>query len=155
MISMLRQTATRYVTAGLFGLAASAVCAQPVYRCESKGSILYSHEPCLGARIVDTTPTQGLDKSSGQSRKGADVQKSEANRAMAEALRPVFGETPEEREKRHRRFKLAPQDRVECANLDARLPAQESAVRNADKSAAAGAEAALFESRKRYRELRC
>ena len=91
---------------GLFVLALSSSYAQTVYRCKSNGSVVYSHEPCLGAQAVDTTPTQGLDKSSGQSRKGADVQKSETNKAMAEALQPIFGETPAEREKRHRRFKL-------------------------------------------------
>ena len=143
------------VAAGLLGLTACYLSAQTVYKCESKGSVVYSHEPCLGARAVDTTPTQGLDKSSGKSRKGADVQKSENNKAMAEALRPIFGESAEQREKRHRRFKLAPADNLECASLDDRLPAQETAIRNADKNAVTGAEAALFKSRQRYRELGC
>jgi hypothetical protein len=155
MSSTLRQIATCYVTAGLLGMAASLVCAQPVYKCESKGGVVYTHEPCLGAQVVDTTPTQGLDKSSGQSRKGADVQKSEHNKAMAEALRPIFGETADQREIRHRRAKLAPSDNLECAGLDARLPTQEAAIRNADKSAVSTAEAALFKSRQRFRELRC
>jgi hypothetical protein len=56
---------------------------------------------------------------------------------------------------RHRRAKLLPQDRLECADLDTRLPAQETILRKADKGAMSGEEAALFESRKRYRELRC
>ena len=34
--------------------------AQQVYRCESGGHVSYSHEPCLGAQAVDTTPTQRL-----------------------------------------------------------------------------------------------
>jgi hypothetical protein len=81
--------------------------------------------------------------------------KTEQNKAIAEALQPLFGETPAEREKRHRRFKLPPGDRMECDKLDTRLPAQQSATRNVDKAAAAKAETILFESRKRYRELRC
>lgn len=145
----------RRLALGLLGLAASTLGAQTVYKCESNGSVVYSHEPCLGGEAVDTTPTQGLDKTSGTSRKGADVRRIEHNKAMADAMRPIFGETPEQRETRHRRFKLAPADKLECGNLDSRLPAQEMAVRNAEKGAVAKAEAALFESRKRYRELRC
>jgi hypothetical protein len=145
----------RCLVLGLLVLAASSTYAQTVYKCKSNGSVVYSHEPCLGAQIVDTTPTQGLDKSSGTSRKGADVQRSETNKAMAKALEPILGETAEQYELRHKRFKLPPKDRVECATLDTRLPAQEPAARNADKGEAAKAEAALFEARKRYRELGC
>lgn len=47
-----------------------ALAQKTVYRCESAGKVAYSHEPCVGAREVDTTPTQGLDKMSGHSRKG-------------------------------------------------------------------------------------
>ncbi len=145
----------RCLVLGLLVLAVSSPYAQTVYKCKSNGSVVYSHEPCLGAQVVDTTPTQGLDKSSGTSRKGADVQKSETNKAMAKALEPIFGETAEQFELRHKRFKLPLKDRAECATLDTRLPAQETAVRNADKGEPAMAEAALFESRKRYRELGC
>jgi hypothetical protein len=139
---------------GLAFVALTSV-AQTVYKCESKGSVLYSHEPCIGAKAVDTTATQGLDKSSGQSRKGADVRKIEQNKAMAEALQPLFGETPAQREVRHRRFKLPPAEKLECERLDARLLAQEAGVRNAGKADSATAEVVLFESRKRFRELRC
>lgn len=129
--------------------------AQTVYKCEYKGTVVYTHEPCLGAKTVDTTSTQGLDKSSGQSRKGADVRATEQNNAMAEALRPLISETPAQRETRHRRFKLPAGDKLECADLDSRLPAQEDAVRVASKGDAAAAELSLFQSRKRFRELRC
>ncbi len=146
---------TSCLVSGLLALASSSTLAQPVYKCKSNGHVVYSHEPCLGAHVVDTTPTQGLDKSSGTSRKGADVQRSETNKAMTKALEPIFGETAEPYELRHKRFKLPPNDRTECATLDARLSAQETAVRNAAKGEAAGAEAALFQSRKRFRELGC
>lgn len=139
----------------LIVLLASTSMAQTVYRCESKGSIVYTHEPCLNARTVDTTATQGLDKSSGQSRKGADVRKIENNKAMAEAWQPILGETPAQREVRHRRFKLPADEKLECARLDARLPVQEAAVRDAGKAGTANAELALFQTRKRFRELRC
>ena len=144
-----------HLLAGLLALAPFCLGAQPVYKCQSKGSVVYSHEPCVAAQVVDTTPTQGLDKSSGKSLKGADVRRSEQNKAMAEALRPLLGESPAEYEKRHRRFKLSPGDRLECASLDGRIARQEADVRNSDKGAAMRSEAALFDSRKRYRELRC
>ena len=145
----------RSAICGLLAVAALTSEAQTVYKCESKGAITYSHEPCLGASVVDTTPTQGLDKSSGKSRKGADVRNEESNKAIAEALNPILGETPEQRSTRVRRFKLPPADRFECENLDGRLVKLASTTRNADKAAAARAEASLFESRKQYRELRC
>lgn len=147
--------ASRLATAGMLALATLTSEAQTVYKCESKGAITYSHEPCMGAKVVDTLPTQGLDKSSGRSRKGADVRQIEQNKAIAEALNPIFGETATQREKRHRRFKLPPAERFECDNLDGRLVRLETETRGADKPAAARAEVGLFESRKRYRELRC
>ena len=147
--------AGRIATISVLALTAFMCVAQTVYKCESKGAVTYSHEPCMGAQVVDTTPTQGLDKSSGSSRKGADVRQIEQNKAWADAMRPIFGETPAQGEKRHRRFKLQPADRAECDKLDSSLPRHEAAARSGDKAAAARAEAELFDTRKRYRELRC
>ena len=31
-----------------------------VYRCETAGKVAYSDSPCIGATIVDATPTQGM-----------------------------------------------------------------------------------------------
>lgn len=142
-------------TVSLFALTTFNGAAQTVYKCESKGAVTYSHEPCMGAQVVDTTPTQGLDKSSGSSRKGADVRQIELNKAWADAMRPIFGETPAQWEKRHRRFKLQPADRAECDKLDSSLSRHEAALRTGDKAAAAKAEVDMFYTRKRYRELRC
>jgi len=151
----MKQSDLRLLTTGVLVMASFTCGAQVVYKCESKGAVTYSHEPCMGASVVDTTPTQGLDKSSGQSRKGADVRNEENNKAMAEVLKPLLGESPEQRSTRIRRFKLSPADRFECENLDGRLAKLESGVRNPEKAAAARAEVNLFESRKRFRELRC
>ncbi|HYD76501.1 DUF4124 domain-containing protein [Ramlibacter sp.] len=137
-------------------LFSSATCgAQAVYKCVSKGSVVYSHEPCLGATVVDTTPTQGLDKWTGKTRKGADVARTEHNKAMADALRPLFNETPEQRERRLRRAKLAPADRLECGKLDADIEAGASKPGFAQGAAATPTEQRLFEQRKKYRELGC
>jgi len=147
--------ARRIAIVSLFALTALTCAAQTVYKCESKGAVTYSHEPCMGAQVVDTTPTQGLDRSSGTSRKGADVRTTEQNKAFADAMRPILGETQEQWDKRRRRFKLSPAERSECQNLDGRLVKLEAGTRAADKPTAAQAEVSLFESRKRYRELRC
>lgn len=138
------------------GLTASALQAQVVYRCEAKGKVSYSHEPCVGARPVNTTPTQGLDKSSGVSRKGADVRNAESNKAMGDAMRPITGLDDQQRLMLHRRFKLPHAAKLECAVLDVRLESQEVDERNAaNPQDLQATERSLFESRKRFRELRC
>lgn len=104
---------------------------------------------------MDTTPTQGLDKSSGKSRKGADVINNEQDKAFAEAFRPLTGMDAEQRETLQRRFKLATDAKMECARLDGILAAQQAAVRTAGKPAVAGVEASLLVTRRRFRELRC
>jgi len=146
----MNRRATVAIWAAVLGAAAPAATAQPVYKCQSQGKTVYSHEPCLGTQVVDTTPTQGLDKSSGTSRKGADVRKNEHNKAMAEAFKPLLNETPEQREARHRRFKLTASEQQECYALDARLPQQESAAKGGGQEAVD-----LLVMRKRYRDLRC
>lgn len=138
----------------------AAVCsggahAQAVYRCESGGKVSYSNEPCIGATVVDTTPTQGLDKSSGVSRKGRDVRREESSKAFNDAVRPLTGLSHEEAKIQQRRYKLPANVKLECQWLDVRLPAQEAAVKNADAQNREKAEAQLFLSRSRFRNLGC
>lgn len=129
--------------------------AQPVYKCVAKGAVVYSYEPCVGAAVVDTTPTQGLDKWTGQSRKGADVLGSERNKQMADAMKPLLNETPLQREKRHRRAKLPPPDRMECGRLDSAIELAASNPGPKQGAQPSPADQQLFEQRRRYRELRC
>lgn len=129
--------------------------AQTVYRCESRGKVSYSHEPCVGARPVDTTPTQGLDRSSGVSRKGADVRRVELDKAMGDAMHPITGLDDSQRATLHRRFKLPHAAKMECALLDSRLESQGAAERDANPKNLRAAQRDLFQSRKRYRELDC
>lgn len=129
---------------------------QTVYRCEFQGKVSYSHEPCLGAKAVDTTPTQGLDTSSGRSRKGADVRNAELSKAISDALRPVTGLDDEQRQTLHRRFKLPHAAKLECTALDMRLASHEADERAASNAKdLQSARQSLFESRKRFRDLRC
>lgn len=127
-----------------------------VYRCEQQGRVSYSDEPCLGAKEVDVTPTQGLDKSSGVSRKGADVQRAERDKLMAEALRPLTGLDAKGLEQAGRRTQLAPDAQRACRQLDQQLPALKAAeVQAADDAAKAQAELLLYRARKSFKELRC
>ncbi|MEC5214563.1 hypothetical protein RCH06_003127 [Polaromonas sp. CG_9.5] len=116
----------------------------PTYKCTTAGKVTYSDEPCVGGKVVDTTPTQGLDKISGTSKKGADVQKIEFNKAMAEGLKPLLGETPEQRAQRHKRWKLSDKEKLECWNLDGQI--QETKTREP---------VSLYQARKRYKDLTC
>lgn len=140
-------------TAGL--LLCTQVLAQSVYRCEVNGQVSYSHEPCLGATVVDTTPTQGLDKSSGISRKGSDVRREERRRMFSEALRPIADVSPEELELNARRYKLPHEVQIECRTLDLRLPGLEAAVESSTPETKGKADARLFVSRSRFRSLGC
>lgn len=132
-------------------MAGAACCcqaqSQPTYKCVTAGKVAYSDEPCVGATVVDTTPTQGLDKITGTSKKGADVQKIEFNKAMAEALKPVFNETPDQGSQRHKRSKLPENDKLECARLEREIQGK----RVMDTSE----QVTLYQARKRYKDLRC
>lgn len=149
-------TLCRLAMLGVVGLASFSVSqAQTVYRCDVKGLASYSYEPCVGAIPVDTTPTQGLDKSSGKSRKGADVRKAERNKSMTDALRPITGLDDKERATLQRRFRLPHAAKLECGVLDVRLQSQAVNERDASPQTLQAAQSALFESRRRFRELHC
>ena len=79
---------------GLLSFSISAHAQKPVYRCETAGKVSYSDAPCVGAKEIDAIPTQGMDKMTGASRKGADVRRDEHNALMADALKPLTGMSP-------------------------------------------------------------
>lgn len=126
-----------------------------VFKCEKDGKVSYSDAPCLGAKRIDVEPTRGLNKSSGVERVGADVRREQTNEQVAEALRPVFGESAEERSIRHRRAALNPQDRTECTRLDGDIKAAEQTERRAAKSDLAGIQTNLLNLRSRYHTIKC
>ena len=134
----------------------SAVVAQ-VYRCEVDGKVRYSDEPCLGAKRVDVRPTRGLDKMSGKSLKGADVRTEESNRYVAEALRPIYRETPDQRATRHRRARnhLTPEETAECYLTDSRLGRLEAEEKTAMGRELQQVQQNLLKARQRHRKLRC
>lgn len=126
-----------------------------VYRCETGGKVAYSDSPCIGATIVDATPTQGMDRMTGQSRKGKDVQQVELNHAFADAVRPVTGRSRGEMDVLRRRVKLDRPDQQACERLDGQLPTLELEARKTQGAAKARAEFDLYAARKRYFELKC
>lgn len=126
-----------------------------VFKCVEKGKVVYSDSPCLGAQRIDVEPTRGLNKSSGTERVGADVRQERHNELIADALRPVLGETAEQRAKRHRRAKLGTQAKTECADLDNRISAGEAEKKQAAAAFRKPVQGRLLALRGRFKELQC
>ena len=126
-----------------------------VYKCETKGKVVYSDSPCLGAEVIDVTPSRGLNKSSGRERVGADVQRERHRELMAEALRPLTGKSAEEMQVLGRRQKLAPALRMECAALDGAIARGEVSETSAIGESKRSVQRDLFMARNRYREIGC
>lgn len=136
--------------------ACAATAGPPVYRCETAGKVSYSDSPCVGAKVIDATPNQGVDKMTGTSRKGRDVQRTELNHAFDDALRPLTGKSRDEMDVLRRRVKLPAQDQRECQRLDGRLPDLENAAqRGSSGTSKAQADVELYQARKRYFDLKC
>jgi hypothetical protein len=75
------------------------------------------------------------------------VQNIEFNKAMAEALKPVFNETPDQRSQRHKRWELPENDKLECTSLEGEI--QGKRVMDTRE------QVALFQARKLYKDLKC
>lgn len=138
-----------------FLLLTSNAQAQPVYRCEINGRISYAHEPCVGAKAIDTTPTQGLDRWSGRVSKGRDVRQAEWERDLSRAVQPITGLTPEQSKVVRHRSRLAHVDKLQCELLDLQLPGLEHQAAQAVGAQRAKADAELFKARMNFRDLRC
>jgi hypothetical protein len=126
-----------------------------VFKCEEGGKVVYSDAPCLGAKRVGVEPTRGLNKLSGTERIGADVRQEKHKEQMAEALRPLLGETAEQYSKRHRRATLTPKSQGQCGRLDQEIQSAEQAEREAAKGELLQAQDRLYRIRKQYIDLRC
>jgi hypothetical protein len=126
-----------------------------VYKCEVNGKVVYSDEPCLGAKKVDVEPTRGLDKSSGRSRVGNDVQRERQREAMASALQPITGMDSKQFDRAGRRNQLPVESQRACKQLDQEIPSlevQEAATVGPDKQRI---QESLLRARSKFRELRC
>jgi len=117
--------------------------------------VSYSDSPCVGAKEIDATPTQGMDKMTGASRKGADVRRDEHNALMADALKPLTGMSTEQYRVHKHRFKLSPKDKAECSRLDTALPKLKQHAATAPSSERALADVELYKARKYFNDLNC
>lgn len=140
-------------------VAATCMVAQAqIYKCERDGKTTFTDEPCVGAKRIEVQPTQGLDKWSGQSKKGADVRKEEYRRLWDDSMRPLTGPVDHQQMNRRRdRYAkhLTPAEHTECERLDKTmrdLEAQEAAAQADDLNKL---QADLFKQRARYRSLKC
>ena len=127
----------------------------PVYRCETAGKVTYADSPCVGAKVIDATPTQGLDKMTGQSRKGKDVWRTKMNRAFADAVQPITGKSRDEMDAMRHRIRPSPPDQSECTRLDGNLPSLEANSAGATGTSKNRADVELYQARKRLYDLRC
>ena len=138
--------------AALFSIGAAPWAgAQQVYKCASRGGVMYSQQPC-STRAVNTDPADVPVKPNS---KEADLRRKEQNRVMAHSMRPRDGESAEQFDVRRRRAPLMPEDRAECARIDTRMPVEAASLTNPDPAEVAKAEAALAASKKRFADLRC
>jgi len=96
-----------------------------------------------------------MDKMTGQSRKGSDVQREEFNAAFDNAFRPLHGRSHADMDVMRRRVKLPSSDQAQRSNLDHRLPWLESDATGASGDAKARADVDLYKVRKRFFELKC
>jgi len=143
------------LTVPLLLVSTHAWAAPPVYRCETAGKVSYSDSPCVGAKVIDATPNQGVDQMTGKSRKGRDVQRTELNHAFDDALRPLTGKSRDEMDVMRRRVKLQPREQGECRQLDGQLPELEAGSQRDTGAAKAKSDVALYQARKRYFDLGC
>ena len=141
----------------LLGLLCCTTASAQVYRCELEGKTIYSDAPCLGAKRVDTTPTQGMDKLSGRSRKSAEVRRDEHQKMVTEALRPFHGMSHQEMSPRYRRSqnRLTPAEHAECEALDGTIKQLEQREGSAQGDALKRTQMQLLQQRQRYKELNC
>ena len=139
-------------------LALTSLCsaAPPtVYRCETSGRIGYSDTPCVGARVIDVTATQGADKMTGRSIKGKEVQGEEFHRTLDDATRSLHGLSHGEMDVLRRRQKLSSATQMQCALLDRQVPAIAARIKAPSGAFDGRSEVELYKARKRVFDLGC
>lgn len=128
-----------------------------IYKCMQGKKVVYTDEPCIGGTEPEIVPTQGLDKDSGRSSKGKDVQALERREIWHENfMKPLTGMTREDYKILSERTRLPPRDKEECYQLDSKLIANKQAEKNAiGKSELENAQLELYRTRKRFKDLKC
>ena len=126
-----------------------------VYRCEVEKKVVYSDEPCLGAKRINVEPTRGLDQTSGKKQSGNDIRNEHNREAFANALKPLTGLDDAHLQKRVRRNKLSLGDQTECKSLDERIPEAEAREKVTVAETLMAVKQELLAMRQHQRKLRC
>jgi len=125
-----------------------------IYKCQVKGTISYSDEPCIGAQRLDATPTRGVNRLSGSSRIGQDVSNEIRSEQLAHALRPLTGMSAAQFATAVRRHPLDAATQRACHQLEPAILKLEQAERH--PGAVIGPiQQDLFVLRKQYQKLGC
>jgi hypothetical protein len=126
-----------------------------IYKCQVKGSVSYSDEPCVGAQRLDVVPTRGADRLSGAKRVGKDVANEVRAEQFAQAVKPLTGMSPSQFATASRRQQLDAAAQGECRQLEAAILTSEQAERGAGAGMMEAIRQDLFSLRKRYKKLGC
>ena len=126
-----------------------------IYKCQAKGSITYSDEPCVGAQRLDVVPTRGADRLSGSRRIGNDVASEIRSEQFAQSIKPLTGLTPSQFATASRRHHMDAASQSECRQLETAILASEHAERSAGAGTMGSIRQDLFSLRKRYKKLGC
>ena|SRR5438105_12287936 len=138
------RTAFGIAMALVWAAAWSPAGAQGVYKC---GYRSYSQQPC-SKHGVDTGDAPVPARS-------ARARQLEQRRLLARSLRRQPDESAADFEKRRRWTRLLPADGEECARLDKRMPVEEARLTSPVETEVQEAAAAVAQTKKRSRELRC
>lgn len=126
-----------------------------IYKCQGKGTVSYSDEPCVGAERLDVVPTRGADRLSGSRRIGADVANEIRAEQFAHALKPLTGMTPSQFATASRRQYMDASSQSECRQLEAAILTIEQLERRSRAAVTESVRQDLFLLRKRYKKLAC
>ena len=126
-----------------------------VFKCDVAGTVVYSDDPCLGAKRIDVEPTRGLDRASGRRSVGRDVLRETTREQYVKAVKPLTGLTTDQYAVTARRMDLSSAAKAECVSLDAGIADAEVIERSASAGARTAVQHDLFKLRKRYRDIGC
>ena len=126
-----------------------------IYKCQVKGKVSYSDEPCVGAQRLDVVPTRGADRLSGARKTGSDVANEIRSEQFAQALAPLTGMSPSQFATASRRHHMDAASQGECRQLEAVILASEQAERRAGAGMMESIRQDLYSLRKRYKKLGC
>jgi hypothetical protein len=126
-----------------------------IYKCQVKGTVSYSDEPCVGAQRLDIVPSRGADRLSGSRRVGNDVASEIRSEQFAQAVKPLTGMSPTQFAAASRRHYMDTASRSECRQLEAAILTSEQVERSAGAGMMEAIRQDLFSLRKRYKQLGC